>query len=71
MGCLVVGFVYAAYGMYSKNWIANDVLAEAFSFTAVKLLTLDSFKTGMILLAGCFFYDVFLGIWDRSHGQCR
>jgi len=32
---------------------------EAFATSAIQLLNLDSFKTGMALLAGLFFYDVF------------
>jgi minor histocompatibility antigen H13 len=30
-----------------------------FSFAAIELLRIDSFKTGMLLLSGLFFYDVF------------
>nr|CAG8511253.1 10826_t:CDS:2 [Entrophospora candida] len=33
--------------------------AEAFAFNAIQMLSLDSFKTGMILLSGLFFYDIF------------
>ncbi|CAJ0763548.1 1884_t:CDS:2, partial [Entrophospora sp. SA101] len=30
-----------------------------FAFNAIQMLSLDSFKTGMILLSGLFFYDIF------------
>lgn len=31
----------------------------SFAINAIQLLSLDSFKTGMILLSGLFFYDIF------------
>lgn len=46
------------YGL-TKNWIASNVFGISFSINAVQLLSLDSFKTGMILLSGLFFYDIF------------
>jgi minor histocompatibility antigen H13 len=46
------------YGI-TKNWIASNVFGLSFSVNAIQLLSLDSFKTGMILLSGLFFYDIF------------
>ena len=43
----------------TKNWISSNLLGLSFAFTAIKILHLDSFKTGMILLAGLFLYDIF------------
>lgn len=50
---------FTCYYMWSKNWIASNVFGIAFSLNAISLLELDSFKTGMILLSGLFFYDIF------------
>jgi minor histocompatibility antigen H13 len=47
------------YYSLSKNWIASNVFGLSFSINAIQLLSLDSFKTGMILLSGLFFYDIF------------
>ena len=41
-----------------KSALLTDLLALSFSYNALCLLTLDSFKTGCILLSGLFFYDV-------------
>ena len=55
----VIAVVLSALYGYSKHWILNNMLGEAFATSAVALLNLDSFKTGMALLSGLFFYDIF------------
>ncbi|KAI8616591.1 signal peptide peptidase-domain-containing protein [Chytriomyces sp. MP71] len=55
---VVVAALTALYA-FSKHWILSNLLAAAFSITAIKLLSLDSFSTGIMLLAGLFLYDVF------------
>ncbi|KAJ2782051.1 hypothetical protein H4R18_002513 [Coemansia javaensis] len=50
--------VTGAY-LWTKHWTASNALGLAASFSAIMLLRLDSFKTGMIMLAGLFVYDVF------------
>ncbi|KAJ8653126.1 hypothetical protein O0I10_011175 [Lichtheimia ornata] len=51
--------VLTAYYSLTKNWIASNVFGLCFSINAIQLLSLDSFKTGMIMLSGLFFYDIF------------
>ena len=41
-----------------KSALLTNLLALSFAFTALALLKLDGFKTGTILLAGLFFYDI-------------
>ena len=55
---LISVLVTVYYGI-TKNWIASNLFAEAFSLTAISLIHLDTFNTGMILLAGLFVYDIF------------
>jgi minor histocompatibility antigen H13 len=43
----------------SKHWIVSNFIGESLSIGAIQLLNLDSFKTGMVLLTGLFFYDIF------------
>ncbi|CAG8502404.1 3588_t:CDS:2 [Diversispora eburnea] len=43
----------------TKNWIASNIFGLAFAFNAIQILTLDSFQTGITLLSGLFFYDIF------------
>lgn len=56
---ILASIALTAYYSYSKNWIASNVFGLSFSVNAIQLLSLDSFKTGMILLSGLFFYDIF------------
>lgn len=61
---VTVGAAIAAVaitGMYlvTKNWVLNNILGIAFAIGGVKIFSLDSFKTGFLLLAGLFLYDIF------------
>ncbi|KAL1922839.1 uncharacterized protein VTP21DRAFT_9215 [Calcarisporiella thermophila] len=47
------------YYAWTKNWIASNVFGICFAMNAIELLSLDSFKTGIILLSGLFVYDIF------------
>ncbi|KAJ3118598.1 hypothetical protein HDU96_000059 [Phlyctochytrium bullatum] len=53
--CAAIGGLYA----YSKHWILSNFYGESLSLVAIQLLNLDSFMTGIVLLSGLFFYDVF------------
>ncbi|KAL7749948.1 hypothetical protein RI367_004824 [Sorochytrium milnesiophthora] len=55
----VVCLFVTVFWIVSKHWMLNNIFGITFSVTAIALLNLDSFKTGMALLAGLFFYDVF------------
>lgn len=59
LGCGVVAILFTAYYVMTKHWIASNIFGEAFSISAIQLLDLDDFKTGMLLLSGLFFYDIF------------
>jgi minor histocompatibility antigen H13 len=43
----------------SQHWIANNLLGLAFAVNGVELLALNNVATGVTLLGGLFFYDVF------------
>lgn len=45
-------------GHTRRSALLTDLLALSFSFNALSFLTIDSFKTGCILLSGLFLYDV-------------
>merc|ERR1711870_61539 len=56
-----------AYGfMMSKNWIINNVFGVSFCLVGIKMITLNSYKTGAIMLVGLFFYDVFWVFGSKS-----
>lgn len=48
-----------AWYFVSKSWLANNLLGLSFSIAGIEALSLGSTKTGAILLAGLFVYDVF------------
>ncbi|KAI8977379.1 signal peptide peptidase-domain-containing protein [Mycotypha africana] len=56
---LLASIGLTAYYSYTKNWIASNIFGLSFSINAIQLLSLDSFKTGIILLSGLFVYDIF------------
>ncbi|KAJ2076922.1 hypothetical protein H4R24_005427 [Coemansia sp. RSA 988] len=56
---MAVSAVATAYYLWSKNWIVSNLFGLAFSFSAITLIRLDSFRSGMIMLGGLFVYDVF------------
>jgi minor histocompatibility antigen H13 len=56
---LALAVMFTAYYVVTKNWIASNVYGEAFATSAIQLLSLDDFKTGMVLLSGLFLYDIF------------
>lgn len=53
--------VAVACGRYfaEKHWLANNVLGLAFSVQGIEHLSLGAVSTGVILLSGLFFYDIF------------
>ena len=53
--CSGVGVWY----ILKKHWIANNLLGLAFAVNGVELLHLSNVITGVILLGGLFFYDIF------------
>ncbi|KAG0369894.1 signal peptide peptidase-domain-containing protein [Gamsiella multidivaricata] len=55
----VVSVLLSGYYVATKNWIASNIFGICFALNAIQLLSLDSFKTGMILLSGLFVYDIF------------
>lgn len=56
---LGVSVIMTAVYLFTKQWFLSNIFGLAFSYSAVTLLGLDSFKTGGILLSGLFLYDIF------------
>nr|DAD29349.1 TPA_asm: hypothetical protein HUJ06_030817 [Nelumbo nucifera] len=55
----IPGSFFCAWYAKEKHWLANNILGLAFSIQGIEMLSLGSFKTGAILLAGLFVYDIF------------
>jgi len=59
---ILASFIAIPIGLYyfqTKNWITNNIFGECFSIVSIELISLQSFKTGCVLLIGLFFYDIF------------
>lgn len=54
----VIVVLMAAY-LYTKHWILANFVAMGFALQGMSFITLDTFKTGFILLGGLFLYDIF------------
>ncbi|OAY68300.1 signal peptide peptidase 1 [Ananas comosus] len=55
----IPGTFFCIWYASKKHWLANNVLGIAFCIQGIEMLSLGSFKTGAILLAGLFIYDIF------------
>ncbi|KAK4791567.1 hypothetical protein SAY86_031980 [Trapa natans] len=55
----IPGTFFCAWYATKKHWLANNILGLSFSIQGIEMLSLGSFKTGAILLAGLFVYDIF------------
>lgn len=55
----IPGTFFCVWYAFQKHWLANNTLGIAFCIQGIEMLSLGSFKTGGILLAGLFFYDIF------------
>ena len=59
---LAAGLMSSAFCIWyftHKHWLANNVLGLAFSVQGMEHLSLGTVTTGVILLSGLFFYDIF------------
>lgn len=54
-GASVVTAVY----MYTRHWVLANIVAMCMATQGIAMLTIDSFRTGFVLLGGLFFYDIF------------
>ncbi|KAL1337841.1 hypothetical protein HN51_032536 [Arachis hypogaea] len=55
----IPGTFFCVWYALRKHWLANNILGLAFCIQGIEMLSLGSFKTGAILLAGLFVYDIF------------
>ncbi|PKA59882.1 Signal peptide peptidase 2 [Apostasia shenzhenica] len=55
----IPGTFFCVWYASQKHWLANNVLGISFCIQGIEMLSLGSFKTGAILLAGLFVYDIF------------
>lgn len=51
--------IFAGTWFKTRHFILNNIFGVAFSIKGIEALALGSYKTGAILLAGLFFYDIF------------
>lgn len=56
---LPIGLALVVLQYLSKHWIIGNILGGSVAVQGVRTIKLDSFKTGFIMLAGLFFYDIY------------
>lgn len=56
---LPIGLALVVLQYLSKHWIVGNILGGSVAVQGVRTIKLDSFKTGFIMLAGLFFYDIY------------
>ena len=56
---LVVSVLLNVVYVVTKNWVISNLLALSLALNAISLMSLDSFRTGAIMLGGLFLYDIF------------
>jgi minor histocompatibility antigen H13 len=54
-----ISVVLCGFYFLKKHWYLNNALGLTFSITGIEHLSLGATQTGIILLAGLFFYDIF------------
>ncbi|CAK8995423.1 Minor histocompatibility antigen H13 (Intramembrane protease 1) (IMP-1) (IMPAS-1) (hIMP1) (Presenilin-like protein 3) (Signal peptide peptidase) [Durusdinium trenchii] len=55
----IPGFGMALAYAISKHWMLNNIMGLSFCLMGIRYVNLSSFRTGVVLLAGLFLYDVF------------
>ncbi|GAC93462.1 hypothetical protein PHSY_001027 [Pseudozyma hubeiensis SY62] len=56
---IIVSALLVGVYLVTKNWIISNLLALSLALNAIALMSLDSFRTGAIMLGGLFVYDIF------------
>ncbi|KAJ8099780.1 signal peptide peptidase-domain-containing protein [Lipomyces tetrasporus] len=56
---LPIGLAVVVGNWYTQNWLLGNILGTSFAFSSIQILTIDSFRTGYIMLSGLFIYDIF------------
>eukprot|EP00435_Cladocopium_sp_Y103_P053154 s514_g16.t9 len=55
----IVGLGLALAYVTTKHWILNNIMGLSFCLLGIRHINLSNFRTGVVLLAGLFVYDVF------------
>jgi len=55
----IIGLGLAVAYVTTKHWILNNIMGLSFCLLGIRHINLSNFRTGVVLLAGLFVYDVF------------
>uniref|UniRef100_A0A5K3FPL4 Signal peptide peptidase n=1 Tax=Mesocestoides corti TaxID=53468 RepID=A0A5K3FPL4_MESCO len=56
---LIIALIIGCAYIFTKHWVANNLIGLAIAVVAVEYLHLDKVSNGCILLGGLFIYDIF------------
>merc|ERR1711896_127458 len=48
------------------NWVINNLFGLSFSLVGIKTIGISSYRTGVIMFIGLFFYDIFWVFGSKS-----
>lgn len=57
--CLAASVALSSVYLKTKHWCVSNLFGISFSVQAIQQMSLGKFMTGVYLLAGLFFYDIF------------
>lgn len=61
-----LAFPFGYWYFKTKYWFPNNVLAVSLAVSAVDALALSDFVSGVVLLSGLFFYDIFWVFFSKQ-----
>lgn len=56
---VILGVGVTVWYVYTRHWVANNLIGIAMCLQAMESLSLGSYQTGAVLLSLLFFYDIF------------
>lgn len=59
LASIVVGVAVTGWYVWTRHWVANNLIGAALSLQAIESLSLGTFQNGVYLLVFLFFYDIF------------
>lgn len=63
---VALAFPFGYWYFKTKYWFPNNVLAVSLALSAVDALALSDFVSGVVLLSGLFFYDIFWVFFSKQ-----
>lgn len=57
--CLILSTIFSVIYFHTKHYMMNNIFGICFCIQSIERISIGSYKIGVILLIGLFFYDIF------------